>query len=177
MKTPGMNLVRARIGIYADALRAIAGENVAIFIRGIDLAAQRARYPVIHPPHSVALRQVLERVDAYAARQGELMLVIADEVAQADGHRQDFVLYQQQGTGGYRSAKLEQIVDTIHFAPSNASRLLQGVDLVAYMYQRTRSKRQQDDRARRAAATLWAQVSPRVIESTCWVPKMHEGPA
>lgn len=167
MGNKGANMVRARIGVYADALRAIAAHDVGVVVRGLDLRTRPDRVPTGESPHQIVLRHLLENIDRCSARQRELALVIADEVDGAEGHREHFRTYQQVGTGGRLSSTLSHIVDTIHFAPSKSSRLLQAADLIAYLHRRLMSGQDGDSRARRANETLWSHIEPRVLHRRC----------
>lgn len=121
---------RARIGVYADALQAIADHEVKIILTGVDLVGLQRRYGANHDhPHSITLTHLLERVDEVAKRDGELALIIADECEGQDDYRQDLRQYRASGTWGYKGRKITTVVDTMHFAASSASRLLQAVDL------------------------------------------------
>lgn len=100
----------------------------------------------------------------------ELVLVIADEVDQADEHRKSLWWFQRASTPGYRSRQLTRIVDTMHFAPSGASRLVQGADLIAFLHRRLMSTVERDPRAKRANEALWAKIEPKIQHSYCWVP-------
>ncbi len=129
--TPLTRQVRARIDVYGNAFQAIADHDVRIIIRGVDTRKLCDRYSgTAADPHSVVLTHVLERVDEYAERTGELALVIADEPGQHDHqqqYRSDLLRYRAQGTWSYRGRVITRIVDTLHFAPSSASRLVQAV--------------------------------------------------
>jgi hypothetical protein len=125
---------RTRIGVYNGAFDAIGKHCRAIILRGVDSAGLRMRYATPEPPHSVVLLHLLERVDEYAKQYGEQVLVIADEVGEQAKHRSELAMYRRSGTWGYRARKLTQIVDTLHFAPSSASRLVQAIDLVTFLY-------------------------------------------
>lgn len=161
---------RARIGVYADALSAIAAHNVQIFIRGVAVKRLEERYVRPDHPHAVVLGHLLERVDEHAAAANEWVLVIADEVDRADDYRRNLWTFQRYSTTGYRARQLTRIVDTIHFAPSTASRLVQGADLIAYLWRRIDSGLEKDERAKRANAALWARLDDRIATIWCWVP-------
>jgi hypothetical protein len=161
---------RARIGVYNQAFQALADHDVRIFISGVAVDLLHQRYDAPDPPHSIALTFLLERIDEYAARVDELVLVIADEVNGQDEHRRSLWSYQRSGTWGYRARRLERIVDTIHFAPSSSSRLVQAADLVAFFYRRLRVHTELDDRAKRANDALWGRIEPQVHWSRCWFP-------
>lgn len=168
-------LVRARIGVYDKALRAIADHDVAIIIRGVMSERLKERYgnKAFHP-HSVALTQLMERVDILAEEHGELALMIADEPGQSDQqpeYRADLRHFQEHGTWGYRSRRIKCVVDTIHFAPSSESRLLQAVDLIAFLHHRRVTTRPDADaRAVRANDRLWSRIADKVWHQYCWTP-------
>ncbi|MGW6449489.1 DUF3800 domain-containing protein [Lentzea sp. NPDC055074] len=168
-------MVRVRIGVYQKALEAIAQHDVRIIIRGVDPVTLKERYsdPGFYP-HSVALAQLLERVDIHAEGSEELTLVIADEPGQADQqpeYRDDLQKYRGDGGWGFCARKLVRIVDTLHFAPSRASRLLQAADLVAFLHHRiATTKPEHDQRSVKANDDLWRLISPQVIEATIWTP-------
>jgi hypothetical protein len=66
---------------------------------------------------------------------------------------------------------ITQIVDTIHFAPSTASRLVQAIDLIAFLYHRIKvTSADADPREIRANIRLWQRVEPRVLHVNCWSP-------
>jgi hypothetical protein len=163
--------IRVRIGIYNKALQAIADHDVSVIIRSVDIPRLDRRYASGHDhPHSIVLTHLLERIDECAGAKGELALVIADEVNDQDDYRRDLWDYQRSGTWGYRSSKLTRIVDTIHFAPSRASRLVQAADLIAYMARRIRTHVETDERAKRANTALWARLQPKIYHEWCWYP-------
>lgn len=177
MGNKGHNMVRARIGVYADAMKAIGAHDVQVIIRGLDLqAAGVRRTDAGPPPHQVVLRHLLEQICDHVQVREELALVIADEIDGADDHRRHFRDYQNADTGGNVSSTLASLVDTIHFAPSNASRLLQAADLIAYLHRRLVSGQDGDPRARRANEKLWSYVAPRVAHQRCWIPQQATGP-
>lgn len=167
--------LRARIGAYDKAMRAIGEHDVKIILRGVmsKLLVERYGDRAYHP-HSVVLTHLLERVDSYAESLGEYALVIADEPGQEDQqpeYRADLRLYRQVGTWGYRARKIERVVDTLHFAPSSASRLVQAADLIAFLHHRmVTTGPNADPRAVRANEKIWAHVADRVWHSFCWAP-------
>lgn len=160
--------VQARVDVYQAAAEVIAGSPVRAYIRGIDLMSLRRNYGKGSDPHSIVLPWVLERVQADARNHHDVALAIADEVAQRERFRNDVRRYQEWGTDGWRAQQLTELVDTIHFAPSKASRLLQAADLVAYAHtQQERSFR--DARAQAAWDRIWQILQPRVREASRWV--------
>ncbi|MBV9097017.1 MAG: DUF3800 domain-containing protein [Frankiaceae bacterium] len=175
-------MARARIGIYRQVFDALAGHDVRIFIRGVHVPQLRERYASPDHPHAVVLRHLLERIDEHAASRevDEFVLVIADEVDDAAEYRRDLWRFQRTATPGYRARQITQIVDTMHFVPSHASRLVQAADLIAYLHHRIASGADRDERATAANRAIWAKIDNCVSHSYCWHPlglTMHEGPA
>ncbi len=87
----------ARIGIYNNAIQAIADHEVTIVVRGVDITRLRARYRSPEHPHSIVLTHLIERVDEYVEGRDELALLIADEVGTPDEYRQSLWHYQRTG--------------------------------------------------------------------------------
>lgn len=161
---------RARIGVYDQALRAIAAHQVKVVVEGIHPTSMLR----MRDPHSVLMGWVLERIDEYACTVGELAMVIADEPGQRDQqseYRADLGYYRTTGTGGWRSRKITRVVDTLHFAPSQASRLVQASDLIAFLFHRRATKASADPRAVRANERLWAHLTEAVVHNIhVWQP-------
>ncbi|MFD4525315.1 DUF3800 domain-containing protein [Streptomyces sp. NPDC058470] len=170
MGNKGRNMVRARIGVYGDAMKAIAAHEVQVIVRGLDVPAHKVVGDQSCLPHEIVLRHLLEQIDHHAHDDDQLALVIADEIDGADDHRRHFRDYQQGGTGGTLSSRLPRLVDTIHFAPSKASRLLQAADLIAYLHRRLVSGQDTNPQARKTNEKLWSYVAPRVVHQHCWKP-------
>lgn len=164
--------VRARVGVFDDVIEAIAARNVMVIARAMDIVGQRARYAAPDSPHSVVLQHVLERIDDCVTRLGDYALVIADEVDGQASHRADLSGYREVGTKGYRSRRLARIVDTLHFAPSHASRLVQAADVIAFLYRRVFTHQETDQRSRKAKIAMWKRLCPRVHHEHCWFPSL-----
>jgi Protein of unknown function (DUF3800) len=158
---------RARIGVYNDAFETISEHCDAIILRGIHTEGQRRRYAKIEPAHSWVLSNLLEQIHDHVTT---CALVIADEVGDQAIHRADLAFYQNSGTLGYRARKLTRIIDTLHFAPSHASRLLQAVDLVVYLHRRIETHIEPTERGRRANERLWKRIGSKVVHQRCWYP-------
>lgn len=164
-------LVRARIAVYNKALQALVDHDVRIIIRSVNIPGLTRRYPNGHDhPHSIVMAHLIERVDECAKQKGELALLIADEVNGQDGYRRDLWEYQRSGTWGYRARKITCIVDTVHFAPSTSSRLVQAADLVAYLARRFETHVETDPRAKRANEAMWSRIEPCIWHRGCWWP-------
>ena len=164
--------VRARIGVFDDVIEAVAAQDVRIVARAMDSVGQRARYDSRDPPHTVVLQHLLERVDECVTGIGEYALVIADEVDGQAKHRANLMSYQDVGTIGYRHRKLTRIVDTLHFAPSHASRLVQAADVISFLFRRVYTHSETDERSRKAKIAMWKRLQPRVHHELCWFPSV-----
>jgi len=109
-------------------------------------------------------------VDECATSLGDYVLVIADEVDGQARHHADLSSYREVGTTGYRHRKLTRIVDTLHFAPSHASRLVQATDVITFLYRRVFTHRETDERSRKAKIAMWNRLRLRVHHEFCWFP-------
>jgi len=161
--------------VFDDVVEAVAGQNVTVIARAMDLVGQRSRYTFPDPPHSVVLQHLLERVDECVTERGDYALVIADEVDGQAQHRADLSSYREVGTRGYRHRKLTRIVDTLHFAPSHASRLVQAVDVITFLFRRVFTHTESDRRSREAKSAMWSRLQPRIHHQLCWFPSQSEG--
>ncbi|MEV6302975.1 DUF3800 domain-containing protein [Actinoplanes sp. NPDC051861] len=140
---------RYRIGVDNRAFAEIAANGDALICRGMNLVRRSSP----ETPHSTVLRELLERVNDYAATKDARVLVIADEVGQEQAlHRADFV-----------AQRLSHILDTLQFTPSRSSRMLQAIDLVAFMYRRIERHKERDSRAQRANEALWMRIAPLIV--------------
>jgi len=162
---------RARIGVYDRALCVIADHDVKVIIRGV---LTQQLHDHARQPHTVALAHLLECCDEHLEAMNDLGLVIADEPGQANQqseYRADLRRYQDIDNLGYHRRRITRIVDTIHFAPSSASRLVQAVDLIAFLHHRIKTTPETADaRAVRANAALWQRIQSRVTHCYCWRP-------
>src|SRR6266508_3129053 len=152
-----------------------AAQDIHVIARSMDVVGQNARYRFPEPPHSVVLQHLLERVDECVTTLGEYALVIADEVDGQAKHRTDLSSYRDVGTTGYRRRRLTRIVDTLHFAPSHASRLVQAADVIAFLYRRGFTHRETDERSRKTKVSMWKRLEPRVHHELCWFPSPTRG--
>ncbi|UZN03620.1 DUF3800 domain-containing protein [Cellulomonas sp. S1-8] len=161
---------RVRINVYERAMEVVGGSGARVVLRGMNVRRQRERYVDPHPPHEVVLGHLLERVNDYAGSAGAHALVLADEVHTHERHRTNFRHFRAGGTPGYRSTVLRRLIDTIHFAPSNHSRLLQAADLVTFMHRRRCTHTEPDARAQAANDAIWSHVAPVISHELCWEP-------
>lgn len=156
---------RARIGVFNKVLDAICRQPAHILMRGVPgrkLAARQSanNYPVNFPPEQVAFQHLLQRVDSIATREETYALIIADNRSDRERHRDHFALYQTHGTPGvYMHTNLPRLLDTVHFAPSGRSRLLQAADILAFIYRRCLTTTEADARAAKVMDDAWSQLS------------------
>lgn len=162
--------VRVRIAIYRRAMTIVRESGARFIVRGMDCAKQRARYRKVQPPHEVVLAHLLEQLDLFARQRKTHVLVVADEVHTSERHRTNFRDYRAWGTPGYKSSTLDRIIDTIHFAPSHHSRLLQASDLMTYLYRRRKTHPEPNARAQAATDSVWSELLPTIEHEWTWEP-------
>lgn len=156
--------VRARVGLFHKVVDAIVDEPVDIILRSVNEKRLRERqaknsYPVDFPPEQVCFQHILQRVDRVAKRDNTHALIIADERGDRERHRERFATYQTEGTPGvYMHTTLDTLLDTVHFAPSHRSRMLQAADVLAFINRRFQTVTESDPRAAENMRRLWAKV-------------------
>jgi hypothetical protein len=162
---------RLRIGVYAAALRAIAAVDAVVILRGVSTTGLARRYGDFADAHRVTMSHLIERVDEWCAKEDDHALIVADEHHETESALlRDLRIYQESRTWGYRSRKIERVVDTIHFVSSHTNRLVQVADLVAFLAHRQATVEERDHRAIRANAALWSIVEPMLWHHWCWYP-------
>jgi hypothetical protein len=159
---PIKDKIRALISIYEQAMKAIGDQDVHIFLRGLDCTLHRARYSDPWPEHEVVLQHMLERLDEFGEQLGEQILVIADEIDDPNRHRANLHDFRITGTPGYRSSQLSHILDTLHFVPSQHSRLIQAADLVTFLHRRRSTVVETNPKQAQVIDRIWGHVAGRV---------------
>lgn len=167
---PIKHQTRALVSVYDQAMQAIGSQDVQIILRGLDVKRLKARYTSPEPEHALVLQHTLERLNDLGRRVGEQVLVIADEIDDPNRHRAQLHAYRQAGTPGYRSSKLDHILDTIHFVPSQHSRLVQAADLVAFLHRRRMTVKETNPKQAAAIERIWGHVAGRVDHQLTWLP-------
>ncbi len=171
---PLQKALRLRIGVFEKCLKIIAKHDVKIIIRSVDLIALRTKYRTHLEPHEICLSFLYERIDEYAIKEAQNVLVMADGVIEEDGHRKDLWRYQRTGTWGYRSRIIQNVIDTIYFTPSHSSRLVQAADLIAYLAHRYESQcfnsSKFDPKAVKACTDMWKLIRTKVYYQGTWTP-------
>ena len=143
--------LRRRAKIYCESLQCIARHADAIFVhRSVPGLVRGERSAA--DLHGLGLSAMLSVVDRHVRGAGELALVVADEVP----YGADLVeVFASAGHGG--------LIDTLHFASSRTSRLVQAADVVAYLARRTSTGTTQGGRGARVDAWLWEAIGSKVI--------------
>lgn len=167
---------RARVQVFEDAIDRIVAADVTILLRSVSasaLAARQARehYPVIFPPEQVCFQHILQRLDALCGTRACHALIIADERNDRERHRARFATYQTRGTPGvYMHSTLSRLLDTVHFAPSHHSRMLQAADILAFTFRRRMTVTESDARSQATMDRIWGKVidSGKVHDRGSW---------
>lgn len=164
---------REAAGVYTAVLTANHTEGVRYIFRGVDVARLNARYSYPYPPHTVVLSHLLERIDDYTRLNSPTAkaIIVADEIATQDQHQAQFRAYQELGTGGYRSSRLEHISAPINFANSRLSTGLQAVDMATYIHRRIATPGQtQHPKAQAVTDRLASLIYSSTTHNELWRP-------
>jgi hypothetical protein len=130
----------AQKSIYLEFLKLVISHTVEIYIKGIEVDGFEKVYGnQRHIIHNAAMTWNLEKVQKRALEKGSYALVISDEVnSHTDYYRAYLRYHQQNPTFGWQSIVLDRIVDTLHFAPSRESLMIQAIDMISYAHLRSR---------------------------------------
>lgn len=147
---------RARVRIYQEAIDAIVSVDDVVVCHGsVDL-----RFRAPGDAHVWALTFALEQVNGYATHNSERVIGICDDVGNKSTYQGMYAHARKHGTGGRYGSTLPKFSDGLHFTPSCYSRLVQAVDLVAYVYRRSQFVPFADERANKAMADMFATMQP-----------------
>lgn len=166
---------RARIALYAAALRTLTDAECWIILRGVSKPGLCRRYGTAHQhPHRIVMTHLLERIDMFCQSSrgaDDHAVVVADEHHETQSALlRDLVTYQDRSTWGYLARRINRVVDTIHFVNSRTNPLVQGADLIAFLTLRAKTVREPHARAARATASVQAFIQPHVHHDHCWWP-------
>lgn len=163
-----------RVKVCHLVSKAVSRSGSRFIFRGMNVAAQRARYgPRAFPPHLLTLAHTLEEVDrhlALGAGEGEIGLAVADEHHSAPGARRSMRDFKIERVPGYTKGPLTQIVDTIYFGPSLESRLLQAADLATFFMNRYHTIIESDPRSEKAVRKIVARIRSITVDEYVWHP-------
>ncbi len=164
--------LNASFKIYQRIVDVIVRYDISIACRGVNIDGLKRRYFSEADAHDVALTFTLERIQKQARDLDSKCLVIADEIgAKQSLYRRNFKWYQQHGTWGPGSIKLDRLIDTVHFAPSKTSRLLQAADIMAYAWLKKEQK-SIGPRAKKYFDDTWNKFWPKVYMDSVWNPRL-----
>ncbi|MCP2264215.1 DUF3800 domain-containing protein [Promicromonospora thailandica] len=166
---PLKSMVRARISIYRQAFDVTAQHAEGIWVEGLDRKSFRDRYAGRHDEHVTTLLHLLEKLNRYANRRGEDLIVIADEHRTARSAQAALRQARRERVWGYRG-KPQRIADTVYFVSSAGSRLVQAADLVAFLYQRLADGVDRNERAAAANKALWSALGNVPVHDRLWEP-------
>jgi Protein of unknown function (DUF3800) len=162
---------RVRVWIYDKAITALAASDYHVILRGVNKPGLRRRYDDFAHPHRVCMAHLIERIDEFCAERGSHALVVADEHSETQtALLSDLRVFQERGTWGYRARRVERVIDTIHFVPSDTNRLIQGADLAAFISRRFLSHEETDAQNKAAVLRLWLPIHQRTFHQWCWHP-------
>ena len=161
--------VHEAVALYRAAARAVRESGALLIIEGVDVTRLNNRYKYPDPPYDVTLRHALERVNECAERCELLCRVTADFVNDHNQHRAAVEGYMRTGTPGYRTSKLERLVQPVQWSDSGDERGIQAADMLAYMYRRVHEPEpSRSGRADRAARTILREFGS--LQDRKWLP-------
>jgi len=154
--------------LVAKVIERSGGEYV---FRGIDLVGLRAKYARPYPPHLLTLAHLLEEVDTRLIDvHGERAIVLADDHHSASSSRRNLVDFKIQRVPGYTAKPLVNLIDTMYFGPSHASRLLQATDVATYFTNRKMTIVEKDPRSAAAVDRIVSRIRSATVSSYVWRP-------
>lgn len=165
-----------RIEIYDEVLRGIELVEAEVIVRGVHKPGLGQRYARPFHPHDVALMFTIESIERMARSRDCQVLLVADEAKEVeDTALRDLVNYQELGTQwGWRTERIERIIDTIHFVPSHRNCAIQVADCAAYVAARLRKLNEgtvSRNRSAEAIEDLWEErIEPFVRVNEVWYP-------
>lgn len=113
-----------------------------------------------YTPDQLILRSVMKMIQQLAKEAETYALVTMDERSDREQQRDEFKLFQQSGTQErHLLYPCDRILDTMHFAPSHRSRMLQAADNVAFYARRHLSATESSAKARKTMDALWSKLS------------------
>ncbi len=154
--------------------KVIARSGGEYIFRGVDLVKLRARYSNPYPAHLLTLAHILDEVDTRLLKvHGEKAIVLADDHHSASSSRRILVDFKIQSVPGYTAKPLNNLIDTMYFGPSHASRLLQAADVATYFTNRKMTIVEKDSRAKDAVQRICANIDRATVSSYVWAPQLR----
>jgi hypothetical protein len=154
--------------LVAKVIERSGGEFI---FRGIDLDKLRARYIDPYPEHLLTLAHLLGEIDSRLRDiHDDIAIVHADDHHSATNSRRRLVDFKIRRVPGYTQRRLTNLVDTIYFGPSHASRLLQAADVATFFLNRHRTIVEKDSRARDAVSRVAGRIRKATASEYVWTP-------
>jgi hypothetical protein len=153
-----------RFGVMEQTLDVLSGCGIEVIARGINLDRFRKRYGSLDDVHFIAFRNLMERLNERLRERNEHALVIADEHGNKVALKRSLASAKSIGTPGYRSQKLDRVIDTAHFVDSAESRMVQLADVAAYVRRRRAMGPQNHPNAEAALQRMYTVVMEAVPE-------------
>lgn len=123
-----------RISIYEQCLDVLVQHDLKISLGCCDKHLLAKRYAHPEHPHAIAMWLCLERVARFAAKQGTIAFVVADDCTTEIRKISRKVLYDYRKNGAPFGGTVDFscLIDTIHFMDSAESAHIQLCDLALY---------------------------------------------
>jgi hypothetical protein len=132
---PMAEQVLDRIDIYLRATRTVGSYGTSFFIKPV-----RQNMLAIRGDHEMALLYLLEEVDRQCETMGlekGSIQVVCDKINIQTKIQNSYLLARNNGTGGWKSRKLEWLANRLSFLDSREHRLIQAVDILLFAHCRT----------------------------------------
>lgn len=121
-----------RLEILKDLLSVCAAEQIVRFY----IAIHPKNFVVSQVPDEVAFMFLVEQINDFLEGKGEYGMIFGDYDEPAIGPSViSLSRYRQGGTNWSRGKKIDRLIDTVHFAKSHHSRLVQLADVFLYARQ------------------------------------------
>lgn len=162
-----------RIDIYDELLAGIGVLGARVVARGVDKPGLARRYPEPFHPHDIALMFTCESIERLARSLGVRMLLVADEAREVESAAlRDLANYQEVGTSwGWKTERIDRIIDTIHFVRSETNPVIQLADCTAFLVARQRKISRGEAAANSAVTSMWERhVVPHLWVNEIWYP-------
>lgn len=159
-----------RLAIAAKVIDLMEAAGIKFVIRGIDRAAQRAKYSTVYAPYPMVLTHTAKELDRIAGDVQSLIRITCDEIHEHDRHRAMIDRHRVLGTPGYRRSMLPNVDGELAFVASHESALIQAADLIAYLRHRMATRPNPPRAERRARDHLWSKVDRMLLHDYCWKP-------
>ncbi|KIK89177.1 hypothetical protein OC70_01925 [Micrococcus luteus] len=121
-------------------------------------------------PYLVVSGQLLNRIHRRSRLVSGGLMVIADDHHLREDSRLSYRRMRSASVRGLTDGKLNHLLDTIYFGPSNRSRLLQAVDVLTYFEQRRRHVKERHPMAKRRMNNIGKSLDSVLSHDYIWTP-------